>query len=56
MRKYISIAIIALLIVSNISVYEVLAFQKGENQISNGSFENDKVGEAPLNWVLQTGG
>jgi len=54
MKKRISIAV--LLIISGISTYGALGFQKGENQIANGSFEDDKVGEAPLGWVLQTGG
>ena len=55
MKKCLLITIGAL-IIGSILIYGALAFQKGENQIANGSFEADKVGEAPSGWVLETGG
>lgn len=55
MKKPILI-IIFILFMNGILTYETLCFQKGENQITNSSFENDKVGETPLGWFLQTGG
>ncbi|MGB9595715.1 MAG: hypothetical protein ACPL7B_05490 [Candidatus Poribacteria bacterium] len=48
--------IVFVLFISGILACEVLCFQKGENQIINSTFENDKVGETPFGWVLQTGG
>jgi hypothetical protein len=55
MKKRLSITI-SVLVMGFTLIYGALAFQKGENQIANGSFEADKVGEAPFEWILQTGG
>ena len=44
------------LIISSIFVFGAGAFLKGENRISNGNFEADKVGDLPKQWAIESGG
>jgi len=32
------------------------AFQKGENRMGSGSFETDKFGDLPSEWIIKQGG
>jgi len=39
-----------------VAVFSLNAFQKGENQVSNSTFDSDNIGEVPADWQFISGG
>jgi len=44
------------LIIGSIFAYSAGAFMKGENRIGNSTFEDDRVGDLPKQWAIESGG